>query len=238
MFPLHDDNPRHGTPLITLALIAVNLLVFVYELTLPPGALEDLFHSFGFIPARFSGEVQLVTDGHVVGGVWLTPITSMFLHAGWMHVVGNMWMLWLFGDNVEDRFGHLRFLIFYLACGLGATALHHLTATASEIPTVGASGAISGVMGAYFLLFPRARITTLVFLFFLVDLVQIPAVVFLGLWILIQVVSGSMTLGSAGDVGGVAFWAHVGGFGAGILLLPFMLIGRSVPRTALWRRHG
>lgn len=237
MFPLHDNNPRHGRPYVTVLLIAANALAFFYQLSLGPGGVDELFHTFGMVPARLGGEVVLWRDGQPIGGAWFTPFTSMFLHAGWMHIIGNMWMLWLFGDNVEDRFGHLRYLLFYLLCGLGAAAAHYFTEPASVIPTVGASGAIAGVMGAYLLLYPRARIVTLVVLVVFVQMVEIPALVFLGLWILTQVWSGTMTFGDA-QAGGVAFWAHVGGFAAGVLLLPLMLLGRPVPPSALWRRRA
>jgi membrane associated rhomboid family serine protease len=236
VFPLHDNNPRHGRPLVVLLLIAVNALAFLYEMNLGGRELEIFFYRFGFVPLRVhNAEIaaQLSPPGTL-----LTPFTSMFLHGSWWHLIGNMWMLWLFGDNVEDRFGHLRFLAFYLLCGLAGTAAHYITAMRSPIPTIGASGAIAGVMGAYFLLFPRARIVTLVFFFFLIDFVELPAILFLGFWILLQLFSGTMTLGAPDQAGGVAFWAHVGGFLAGALLLFPMMAGRPAPRSALWKRRG
>lgn len=235
MFPLRDNNPRHGKPVVTVALIALNALVFLYALSLPEEVLEELFYRWGFVPARLLLGNETTALGFLPDG-WTTPLTSMFLHAGWAHLLGNMWMLWLFGDNVEDRFGHLRFLAFYVLCGLAAAWTHFLIGPHSAVPTVGASGAVAGVMGAYLLLFPRARIVTLVWFLFVFDFVEIPAIVFLGLWIAVQVWSGSMTL-TMPESAGVAFWAHVGGFAAGAALLFPMLRGRPVPPSALWRRR-
>lgn len=238
MIPLYDDNPRRGVPLVTVGLIAVNVAVFLYQTALPPRALDAFVHLYGMVPARLADAAWAREVGFPNAG-WHTPLTSMFLHANLLHILGNMWMLWLFGDNIEDRLGHGRFLVFYLACGLGAAGAHLLTALGSTTPVVGASGAVAGVMGAYFLLFPRARIVSLVFIFFLVDVVAIPAWVFLGIWILTQIWSGTLTLGAPAG-GGVAFWAHVGGFFTGLFLVrPLIRSRRRPPARVRYRpRRG
>jgi membrane associated rhomboid family serine protease len=208
--PLKDLNPRRHYPYVNTALIAVNFLVFVYQLTLPPQAFKVFMSANATIPARFPGWF----GGHVPFEIAFLPLlTSMFLHAGIAHILGNMLFLWIFGDNVEDFYGHAMYLLFYLTCGIGSGLLHVLFNLHSPLPAVGASGAISGVMGAYLLLYPRARILTLVFIF----LVPIPAVFILGFWFVLQFVSGISSLGAAAS-GGVAWWAHVGGFLLGMLL--------------------
>jgi len=201
MFPISDVIPSRRTPVVTVALIVANALVFLYQLALTPAELRVFTASFAVIPAWFW---------------WPSVLTSQFLHAGWMHVIGNMLYLWIFGDNVEDRLGHVRFLIFYLFAGACAAILQILFNPFSGIPMVGASGAIAGVMGAYFVLYPQSRVLTAVFIVFFFDLIEIPAVFFLGIWFLMQLLSGVGSLGvnnAAG--GGTAFWAHVGGFVVG-----------------------
>jgi membrane associated rhomboid family serine protease len=203
MIPLRDIIPSRTTPVVTISLIALNVLVFVYELSL--GRAVDVFTLYyGLVPAAFS---------------WVTVFTSMFLHGGFMHVAGNMLYLWIFGDNVEDRMGHGRFLVFYLLCGVAAALAQTVTAPESAIPMVGASGAIAGVMGAYFVLYPRSRIVALIPIFFFFQVVEVPAIFFLGIWFLMQFVSGVGSIVSVGQntaTGGIAFWAHVAGFVAGI----------------------
>jgi membrane associated rhomboid family serine protease len=203
MIPLRDIIPSRTTPVVTISLIAVNVLVFLYELALGRGV--DAFTLYwGLVPAAFS---------------WVTVLTSMFLHGGIMHVAGNMLYLWIFGDNVEDRMGHGRFLVFYLLCGAAAALAQTITQPDSVIPMVGASGAIAGVMGAYFVLYPRSRIVTLVALFFFFQVIEVPAILFLGIWFIMQFVSGLgsiLTVASGQAAGGIAFWAHVAGFVAGI----------------------
>jgi membrane associated rhomboid family serine protease len=203
MIPLRDIIPSRTTPVVTISLIAVNVLVFLYELAL--GRRVDAFTLYwGLVPAAFS---------------WVTVLTSMFLHGGIMHVAGNMLYLWIFGDNVEDRMGHGRFLVFYLLCGAAAALAQTITQPDSVIPMVGASGAIAGVMGAYFVLYPRSRIVTLVALFFFFQVIEVPAILFLGIWFIMQFVSGLgsiLTVASGQAAGGIAFWAHVAGFVAGI----------------------
>jgi membrane associated rhomboid family serine protease len=203
MIPLRDIIPSRTTPVVTISLIALNVLVFVYELSL--GRAVDVFTLYyGLVPAAFS---------------WVNVFTSMFLHGGFMHVAGNMLYLWIFGDNVEDRMGHGRFLVFYLLCGVAAALAQTVTAPESAIPMVGASGAIAGVMGAYFVLYPRSRIVALIPIFFFFQVVEVPAIFFLGIWFLMQFVSGVGSIVSVGQntaTGGIAFWAHVAGFVAGI----------------------
>ncbi len=229
MFPIQDSIPHRSPPVVTYALIGVNAFVFFLELSLEPAQLEALFHLFGIVPARYSHPDWAVWVGFPADDYW-PFLTNMFLHGGWMHVLGNMWTLWIFGDNVEDRLGPTRFLLFYLGCGIAAGVVHGFVNHDSTVPAVGASGAIAGVMGAYFVLFPRSRLILMVPILFLPFFFEIPAVAYLGYWFLLQLVSGSMALVGPEQAGGIAFWAHVGGFAAGILLLPLFLLGRHTRR--------
>src|SRR5262249_39225595 len=211
--PLKDNNPSRSYPLVNITLILANAAVFLYQFTLPPYAFKVFVLSNATIPAR----IPAFLNGHLGFEAAFLPIfTSMFLHSGLLHIVGNMLFLWIFGDNVEDFFGHFAYLFFYLTCGIGAGLLHVFFNLSSTVPALGASGAISGVMGAYMLLYPRERILTLVFIF----LVPIPAVLILGYWFLLQFLSGINALG-AGATGGVAWWAHIGGFLLGMFLTAF-----------------
>jgi rhomboid family protein len=204
MFPLSDVIPSRTVPFVTIGLIAVNALVFIHQLTLPPRALESFIGTYALIPGYFTLP---------------SVVTSMFLHGGWMHIIGNMLYLWIFGDNIEDRLGHALFPVFYLGCGCVAAFLQVFFNPSATVPMLGASGAIAGVMGAYFVLYPQSRVLTAVFVFFFFDLVEIPAVFFLGIWFFMQLLSGVGSLGATNAAaGGVAFWAHVGGFGAGALV--------------------
>jgi len=216
VIPLRDANPSRSVPFVTLALIALNCLVFLYEMALPAAGLERLVFTFGMVPAKVTAFPANPGIGFLDATVPF--LTSMFLHAGWLHLLGNMWFLWIFGDNVEDHLGHLRFLLFYLLCGLVAAIVHLVFNLHSTIPTVGASGAIAGVLGAYLLLFPGARILTLVPVFF-VWLMELPAYVILLYWFVLQLLQGTATLGASAAGGGVAWWAHVGGFLAGLALV-------------------
>jgi membrane associated rhomboid family serine protease len=216
MFPLKDDNPTTITPIVTWALIAINVTVFLYQLSLGSGSSQLFVFQYGAIPSVVLGRQHLSANIAVIPPV-LSVFTSMFLHGGFIHLIGNMWFLWIFGNNIEDSMGHLRFIGFYLICGILASWSHIASNPGSMIPSIGASGAISGVMGAYIMLFPRARVLTFIFLFIFIRLLYLPAAVILGYWFLIQLLSGSMTLGEQG--GGVAFWAHIGGFVAGVLLV-------------------
>ncbi len=216
MFPLKDDNPTRITPIVTWVLIAANVMIFLYQVSLAPGASQLFVYQFGTIPAVVTGLRRLPTSIATIPPV-LSVFTSMFLHGGWMHLIGNMWFLWIFGNNIEEAMGRLRYLGFYLLCGFLASWSHILSNTGSILPSIGASGAIAGVLGAYIMLYPRARVLTLIPLFFFVRLVYLPAGLMLGYWFLIQVLSGSMA--GRQDAGGVAFWAHIGGFVAGVLLV-------------------
>jgi membrane associated rhomboid family serine protease len=209
MIPLRDTIPSLRFPLVTISIICVNVVVFVVELMLGERGLEALFYSWGIVPLRFT-HPRLEPN-------YLTLLSSMFLHGGWMHIIGNMWSLWIFGDNVEDRLGRGGFLGFYCVSGLAAGVLHIITNPTSRVPTVGASGAIAGVMGAYLLLYPRATVITLVPIFFLFQVIELPAVLFLGLWFLTNLFSGLGTLVTQAHATGVAWWAHIGGFAVGIM---------------------
>ena len=219
MIPLKNLRPRIYFPSITLALIAVNFLVFFYQLTLDPRALQSFIVTYSMIPAR--AQLALTHSQYTLAQGFLPLFTSMFLHAGWLHIIGNMWFLWLFGPNVEDRLGHVPYLGFYLVCGLGAGIAQTVFSLGSAIPGLGASGAIAGVLGAYVVFFPSSRILTLVTLFFWWFFARLPAVLFIGLWFAVQFLSGLGSLGSA-QAGGVAWWAHVGGFLLGMLLVSGM----------------
>ncbi len=219
MIPLRDDAPRFTTPWVNYFLLALNVAVFLFELALGPGLREQFLFQFGVVPAEITGLVR-GTHGITASGSLIPILTSMFLHASWLHLIGNMWVLYIFGDNIEDHLGHFKYLVFYLISGIAAALVHTLLNPSSDIPSVGASGAIAGVMGAYFVLFPSARVLTLVpflFIFF----VWLPAWIVLGYWFLIQFLSGTATYiaTSSRSAGGIAFWAHVGGFVAGITLI-------------------
>lgn len=217
MLPIKDTIPNRTVPVVTRALIAVNVVVFMFELTLSPSQLEDFFYLYGIVPARYSHPAWAAWIGFPVDDYW-PFITSMFLHGGWLHIIGNMWTLWIFGDNVEERMGRLRFLLFYLLTGIAAGMTHWFTNTDSTIPTVGASGAISGVLGAYFIMFPHSRIITFFPVLFMPVFFEVPAVVYLFVWFLTQLWSGVLAGLTSDAVKGVAWWAHIGGFVAGILL--------------------
>jgi membrane associated rhomboid family serine protease len=217
LIPIRDTIPHRRTPIMTWALIGANVAVFLYELTLPPEELERLFYFFGIVPARYSHPEWATVAGLPFDDYW-PFLTCMFLHGGLAHVIGNMWTLWIFGDNVEDRMGSLRFLLFYLLTGLIAGLTHYFTNADSVVPTVGASGAIAGVLGAYFVLFPRSQIIVMVPIFFFPFFFQLPAVTYLLFWFLSQILGGAIAGLSSSQVGGIAFWAHAGGFVAGVLL--------------------
>lgn len=212
MFPLRDDVPARSRPVITVLLIMANLVFFLQELTLSAKALNAFIHTWGLIPAEFLG--RLIREPFQAS-TYLPVITSLFLHGGWMHIIGNMWYLWIFGDNVEDCLGKLRFTGFYLLCGVIANLAQIVVDPGSVIPTIGASGAISGVLGAYLRLYPRARIATLI-PFFPFLIIRIPAMIFLAIWFLLQLQSGAIALFMAGS--NIAWWAHIGGFAAGFAL--------------------
>jgi membrane associated rhomboid family serine protease len=217
MIPLRDTIPSGRVPIFNYLIIAANVVVFVYEASLSDRQAAALIMHWGLSPVHFR-------FGNLV--------TSMFLHGGLFHLLGNMLFLYIFGDNVEDRLGHLRYIVFYLLCGVAAGAAQALSSPDSAVPMVGASGAIAGVLGAYLLFFPGARVVTLVPIFFFLQVLEIPAVFFLGLWFLGQFLLGVSSLGTHAAAGGVAFWAHIGGFVAGMALGPVLRERRPVPRWA------
>lgn len=216
MIPLRVDIFRTRAAIVNGLLILINTLAFLHELTLPPRAGQALVYTFGLVPAH--EQLLFAPHGISLGQAIVPLFTSMFLHGGWMHLIGNMLFLWVFGGAVEEALGHFQYLIFYLICGVGSALAHILFNLGSKVPTVGASGAISGVMGAFILLFPRSRVTTLIPALLLFFTVKIPAWLMLGYWFLLQFFSGVASLGMT-DQGGVAWWAHVGGFILGAVLV-------------------
>jgi membrane associated rhomboid family serine protease len=236
MIPLRDNVRSRTKPFVNVTMIVICAVVFFAQLSQREGD-PSLVERYGMIPVRVTDpeapvaiveqeivrtplgdRVREVSRPAAPAGVpaWLTVLTCIFLHGGWMHFLGNMWFLWIFGDNVEDRFGHLGYLVFYLACGAAASLTHLVTDPSSSIPTIGASGAIAGVMGSYFLLYPKAMVLTAVPIFYFIEMLVLPAWVFLGIWFLIQFVQGSAAIGV--ETAGVAWWAHIGGFAAGFVV--------------------
>ncbi|HLU48738.1 MAG TPA: rhomboid family intramembrane serine protease [Planctomycetota bacterium] len=250
MIPLRDNIVTRRPPFMNWVLIGVTSVGFLLQLTSPD---DPLVEKFGMIPVRVldPGRPIVVTElqthpffGHVQVErelaespipAWLTLLTCIFLHGGWLHFLGNMWFLHIFGDNVEDRLGHLGYLVFYLAAGAAASAAHLLTNSESPIPTIGASGAIAGVMGAYFVLFPRALVLTLVPIFFFIQIIAIPAVFFLGIWFLLQFLQGTVAIRDI-QAGGVAWWAHIGGFVVGAVLVLILRGMRAIDVSDAERR--
>lgn len=240
MFPLRDDNPTRTTPIVTIFLIVLNVAVFLYQWLVI--GLDVSAVGFGLIPAELTRGADLLYSGrraglppglqvHNLDPAWLTIFTSMFMHGGWMHLLGNMWFLWIFGNNIEDALGKTRFVLFYLACGVGAALTQVVLGPGSSIPMVGASGAIAGVLGAYVVLFPGSRVLCLVTML-IITTVELPASLVLGFWFFLQFISGIGALGDRAQ-GGVAFAAHVGGFIAGWLLVRVFAAGHRPPP----RRH-
>lgn len=219
MFPIRDTIRSYSFPVVNWAIIIANTLVFLYQASLAPGALEQLIRNFGMVPARLSLDDPTVWLADP--SIPLTLVTSQFLHGGWLHLISNMWTLFIFGDNVEDRIGSGRFLLFYLLGGVAANLLQAFVNPNSSIPAVGASGAIAAVLGAYLVLFPRARVITLILIFFYPWFVEISAIFYLGFWFVTQLYSGVFALGmpDGAQAGGIAWWAHVGGFLFGFLLI-------------------
>ena len=235
MIPIRDDTPRFSTPFVTYFIIALNTLVFLFELTVggqSHRALNSLMYQFGVVPLHFE---RALTAGSTASltGLFLPILTSMFLHASWLHIIGNMWVLWIFGDNIEDYLGHFTYLLFYLVSGFAAAVAHILLNAGSNVPSVGASGAIAGVMGAYFVLYPRARVLIWfppIFFF------HLPTWLVLGYWFFVQFLSGAATsiAETSQTSGGIAFWAHVGGFVAGIVLIKVLPERPRRYRYAAW----
>lgn len=219
MIPLRDSTPSGTVPFVTIIIIVLNSLMFLYELSLRL-QLDAFIGSYGLTPAHVTAFSRF--PGGFSQNVFVPLFTSIFMHGGWMHLIGNMWFLWIFGDNIEDRLGHFKYLVFYLLCGIGAALIHVAFYPHSNLPIIGASGAISGVLGAYMVSFPHARIHTLLIIFVIFRFVELPAFIFLVIWIGFQFFSGAAELGAAKEVTGVAYWAHIGGFVVGILLLWIM----------------
>jgi membrane associated rhomboid family serine protease len=234
MIPLSDDAPRFSTPFVTYFIIALNTLIFVFELSVGAQgqrALNSLINHFGVVPLHFE---RALAGGSTpsLTGLFLTILTAMFLHGSWLHVIGNMWFLWIFGDNIEDYLGHFTYLLFYLVSGFAAALAHIVINAGSRVPSVGASGAIAGVMGAYFVLYPRARVLMWfppIFFF------HLPAWLVLGYWFFVQFMSGTATsIAETSQSGGIAFWAHVGGFVAGVVLIKVLPERPRRYRYAAW----
>ncbi len=223
MIPIHDDNPTQRIPAITITLILANVAIFAFEVTRSATALNAMLDAYAFVPARFfeapTQPLQL-----------MTLVTAAFLHGGWLHLGGNMLYLWIFGNNIEDRLGAVRFIAFYLGCGAIASIVQGWLAPASTIPLIGASGAIAGVLGAYMVLYPRARVVTVIPIFFYIELAAIPAVFVIGFWFVMQLISGFGSIAGAAG-GGVAWWAHVGGFVAGALIALPIATGDAYRRS-------
>ena len=212
MIPLRDNVPSRSVPLVNWVLIAINVVVFIHQTELRPHALQNFISTYGMVPAHLN-------LAHV--STWIPLVTAMFLHGGWFHLLSNMWVLFIFGDNIEDRMGHSNYLVFYMLGGIFANLLQAMIIPKSFIPSIGASGAIAAVLGGYFLLFPRARIVTLIPIFIFPWIIEISALIFLGFWFVSQLYSGFLSLSMPGgaSVGGIAWWAHVGGFVAGVLMI-------------------
>jgi membrane associated rhomboid family serine protease len=230
MIPIKDVIPARRFPLVNWIIILANVAVFLFEASIGSGELSRLIGRYGMVPAR------MLSNPGVSTGVSI--FTSMFLHGGWFHLISNMWALYIFGDNVEDRLGPMRYLLFYLVCGVVAALAHVYSQPLSNVPVVGASGAISGVLGAYLVLYPRARVISLVPLWIVPWFIEIPAVFYLGFWFFSQLFSGLLSLGMPiSTYGGVAWWAHVGGFIAGLLLVKILEQKRTYPRWHLDEYH-
>jgi len=259
LFPLHDRNPTTRTPIVTYAIVAFNVVAFLWLIRLPMRDRQLEYYSRGFVPARLAQladgkpiEVdlneggRLQVDGNVVLAgqerlelkpepqqILLSLVTCMFLHGGWLHLIGNMWFLWVFGNNVEDRLGHATFLLFYVIGGFLASACHWIVEPGSVTPVIGASGAVAAMLGAYAITWPWARVKTLVFLFVFITIIDLPALLLLGLWFAAQIWGGTQNL-MPGAASGVAWWAHIGGFVAGLILMPVLgaVIGAVQPEKA------
>ncbi|HSQ21388.1 MAG TPA: rhomboid family intramembrane serine protease [Coriobacteriia bacterium] len=212
MIPIRDENPTRRLPWLTILLIGANIAVFVYELSLGPDALQAFWTRWAIVPARFLADPFSPAE-------LATIVTAMFMHAGWVHLIGNMLYLWIFGNNIEDRFGPLGFAVFYLASGIAASAAQMLATPASTVPNLGASGAVAGVLGAYLLLYPGASVITIIPIFVFIEVARVPAYLVIGFWFILQLGTGLASLATtAPDAGGVAYFAHVGGFVAGLLM--------------------
>jgi membrane associated rhomboid family serine protease len=221
MIPIRDRNPSGTFPYVTIGIIVINVLIFLYELSLGSG-LGKFIMKFGVVPLKVSYYSQ-ASDLTFIS-TFFPFISSMFLHGGFIHLIGNMWFLWIFGDNIEDKLGHFKFIAFYFLCGIIASSVHVFFNNQSNVPCVGASGAIAGVLGAYMVTFPRARVVTIVPLFVFIQVMELPAIVVLGFWFVIQFFNGAAAITASASGAGVAWWAHIGGFAAGVIILYIMRI--------------
>lgn len=233
MFPIHDETPTRITPFVTYALIGANIFIFLYQLTLSSSELQQFFQTYALVPRELSAALTGEAGDRLVPEA-LTLVSSQFLHGGIAHIFGNMLFLWIFGNNIEEQLGHIKYLIFYIACGVLAALSQWFFSMGSSIPSLGASGAIAGVMGAYILKFPQARIRTVLFLGPFITFPRIPAFFFLGFWFVMQALYGVVSLNAQSTVetGGIAYWAHAGGFVFGAILGPLLgLFSDSPPRS-------
>jgi rhomboid family protein len=244
MIPLHDDIETQTFPIVNYAIIALNVFAFVLELGMGPELPRFLFQA-SVVPVLYTGRDHSLSLVELVSttlnpDLGLRVLFSMFLHGGWLHLIGNMLYLWIFGDNVEDRLGHFKYLVFYLACGWAASYAHIWASPASRMPSIGASGAIAGVLGAYLTVYPRANVVTLLPLGFFTQIVKVPAPFFLGFWFLQQFLMGALSLGvNTAETGGTAWWAHIGGFAAGVVLVRVLGGARRRPvRRGEWWEDG
>jgi membrane associated rhomboid family serine protease len=219
MFPIRDNITHKTFPSVAWGLIVLNGIIFLFEISVPEDTLQTILYTFGLVPAKYSNPQWAVAHG-LPFDYYLSFLTNMFLHGGWVHIIGNMWFLYLFGSGVEDSLGHWRFLMLYLLSGIAANVVFFIFSKDKTVPEMGASGAIAGIMGAYFVMFPRARILTLILLVFYPIFVEIPAFFYIGYWFILQLFQGTLALSSQAAEGGVAWWGHVGGFIAGVVLLP------------------
>ncbi len=236
MFPIADDIPRRHEPVVTISLMLISIGIFLFCTMLPPDMVDRVFHLFGVIPARYTNPDWASARGMPVGDYW-PFLTTMFLHGSFAHIFFNMWFLWLFGRAVEDQLGRVRFATFYILTGILAAMTHVMVNPDSQVPAIGASGAVSGVMAAYLLLFPRARMIVMIPIFFFPFLFTVPSVIFIGVWFAIEFFSGTASLFTSPQAAGIAFWAHIGGFAAGIVLTPLAVLSLS-HRSPTWSDQG
>lgn len=231
MIPIRDDVPSRTYPVVTIGLIVTNVIIFLMEISMGSSGLQRFAYDHGLIPVYVTAFAQGVDVS--AGQAFFPFLSSIFLHGGWLHLIGNMWFLWIFGDNVEDRLGHTRFLVFFIVCGVVGNLAHYAFNSMSQVPAIGASGAVAGVLGVYLISYPGARILTLIPLFLLWPLIELPALVFVGFWFILQFLNGIGSAVISTATGGVAWWAHIGGFIAGILI--FRLF-RPRPKVSYRRR--
>jgi membrane associated rhomboid family serine protease len=230
MFPIKDDIPSRSFPAVTVGLIVINTIIFIFEISMGRTSRMSFVTDYGLLPqnvtAFFDG------TGMSAGRVFFPFFSAMFLHGGWFHLIGNMWYLWIFGDNVEDRLGHARFLVFFLLCGVLGNVAHYIFNASSEIPAIGASGAVAGVLGAYLVSYPGARILVLFPLFFFIQFIELPALIVLGFWFVLQFLNGAASVVLSTAAGGVAWWAHIGGFVGGLVIFKIFR-----PKPKIWYKR-